>query len=127
LADLLVTRGETNAPLVLIGSTFADAGRHNYRMPLYSLAKTLVPSLVHILAVELGTRGQRCVGLEFDVLDGGMNEGIKPGVRMSHADRSPFGTLGTLNEAASQVEWVLANVSTLMSGAVIRLSGGSLP
>lgn len=127
LANLLVTHGEANAQLVLIGSTAAEPGRHNYRMPLYSLAKTLVPSLVNILAVELGARGMRCIGLEFDALDGGMNADLKPSVRISHADRSPFGCLGTLDDAAGQVEWVLGNASTLVSGAVIRLSGGSMP
>jgi 3-oxoacyl-[acyl-carrier protein] reductase len=96
-------------------------------MPLYSLGKNLVPLLVRILTVELGVRGQRCVGLEFDVLDGGMNADIKPTVRMNHVDRSPFGKLGSLDEVVDQIGWILANSSTLLSGAVIRLTGGSMP
>jgi NAD(P)-dependent dehydrogenase (short-subunit alcohol dehydrogenase family) len=127
LAQLLSTYGLPGAPLVLLGSTSAEPGRHSFRMPLYSLAKAMVPTLVRILARELGAKGRKCVGVVFDVIEGGMNAGMRDAVRLAHADRSPFGTLGTPDEAAAQVEWVLANPSSLLSGAVITLSGGSLP
>ena len=127
LADLLAERGIKDAPLILVGSTFAYSGRHNYRNPLYSLGKTLIPALVRILAVELGTNERRCIGVEFDVLDGGMNAGLKPGLKLSHANRSPRGLLATLEDAAGQIEWILANRSSLASGAVIRLTSGSMP
>jgi len=42
-----------SAIMLVIGSTAALQGRHNYRMPLYNLAKALVPELVLILALEL--------------------------------------------------------------------------
>lgn len=53
LAQLLRARGTKNAVLVLVGSTAADPGRHLYRMPLYTLSKSLVPTLSRVLAVEL--------------------------------------------------------------------------
>lgn len=128
LAQALSMHGQPGATLVLVGSTFAKSGRHSWRMPLYSLSKALVPTLVEVLALELGARKQRCLGVVFDVIGGaGMNSGMRDAVRLAHADRSPFGVLATPEEAACQVAWVLDNSSHLVSGAVISLSGGALP
>jgi len=128
LAQALSVHGLPGAVLVLVGSTFAQPGRHNWRMPLYSLSKALVPTMVQALAMELGTRNLRCLGVVFDVIEaGGMNAVMRDAIKLAHADRSPFGVLATPDEAASQVAWVLDNTSHLVSGAVISLSGGALP
>lgn len=127
LAQALVEHGIPGATLVLVGSTAAQPGRHNWRAPLYSLSKSLIPSLVQILALELGSNNQRCVGAIFDVIDGGMNAGIRESVRIAHADRSPVGKIATPVEAAFQLSWLLQNNSFLMSGAVMTLSGGAMP
>lgn len=127
LAQAMSVLGHPGATMVLVGSTAAKPGRHNWRMPLYSIGKALVPTLVKVLAVELGARNQRCLGVEFDVIDGGMNSAMRDAVRLAHADRSPFGLLASMDDAASQVAWVLDNTSYLVSGAVISLTGGALP
>jgi nucleoside-diphosphate-sugar epimerase len=127
LAQLLIAHGTKNAILVLIGSTAAGAGRHNYRAPLYSLAKTLVPEMARILAVELASAGMRCAAVVFDVLEGGMNSQMTPRSRLAHADRAPSGQLATPDEAAGQIAWLLENQSFLVSGATITLAGGALP
>ena len=128
LAQVLSAHGRLGAVLVLVGSTFAKSGRHNWRMPLYSLSKALIPTLVEVLALELGARNLRCLGVVYDVLEGaGMNAGMRDAIKLAHADRSPFGMLATPEEAACQVAWVLDNSSHLVSGAVISLSGGALP
>lgn len=127
LSRLLIDQGVKNAPLILIGSTFSNPGRHNYRIPLYSLTKSLIPNLSAILALEMAPFNRRCVSVIFDVIDGGMNDGISDSVRLSHADRSPSGELASLDVAASQILWVLENQSHLISGATISLSGGAMP
>jgi 3-hydroxybutyryl-CoA dehydratase len=127
LARLLAERGTPDALLVLVGSTFSAPGRHNYRMPLYTLAKGLVPELARVLAVELGASGRRCVSVVYDVVDAGMNERLSAKGRQVHADRTPSGKLPTADDAAGQIEWVLANRSVLLSGASLTLSGGALP
>jgi NAD(P)-dependent dehydrogenase (short-subunit alcohol dehydrogenase family) len=127
LAQALSVHGRRGAALVLVGSTAAQAGRHNWRMPLYSLSKSLVPTLVKVLAVELGARNLRCLGVVFDVIDGGMNDTMRDAVRLAHTDRSPHGLLASTDDAAGQVAWVLDNTSHLVSGAIISLSGGALP
>src|SRR5262249_58612273 len=48
LAQLLRRQGTPTAQILLIGSAAALPGRHNYRMPLYTLAQSLVPDLVGV-------------------------------------------------------------------------------
>lgn len=127
LARLLAERGTPEAILVLVGSTFAEPGRHNFRMPMYTLAKSLVPVVTRILALELAATGRRCVSVTFDVLDGGMNEGLGPRARIMNADRSPFGRIPTPDEAAAQIAWILENPGFLASGATLSLTGGAIP
>jgi NAD(P)-dependent dehydrogenase (short-subunit alcohol dehydrogenase family) len=127
LAQLLSERGTPGAMLILVGSTFANPGRHSYRMPLYSMAKATLVTLTKVLALELGAKGKRCLCLNFDVIDGGMNASISRAVRIGHADRSPWAELATPATAAEQVVWILGNSSHLASGAIIEVSGGAVP
>jgi hypothetical protein len=70
---------------------------------------------------------RRCVAVTFDVIAGGMNGRLSPGIRAMHADRAPSGTLPSLEEAATQIAWVLENRSFLVSGATIDLTGAAIP
>lgn len=127
LSRVLLARGTPDAMLILVGSTAAEPGRHNYRMPLYTLAKSIIPVLCRILAVEMGPSGRRCAAAIFDVVDAGMNKGMSARTRVAHEDRSPVGRLGSADDAAAQLEWMIANRSFLLSGATVTLSGGALP
>lgn len=127
LSGILLERGVPDAMLLLVGSAFAEPGRHNYRMPLYTLAKSLIPTLCRILAVELGSSGQRCAAAVFDVVDAGMNRAMSARTRLTHEDRSPVGRLASADDAANQLDWMIANRSFLLSGATVTLSGGALP
>jgi len=127
LGQVLKHRGAPAAQMLLIGSTAALPGRHNYRMPLYTLAKAMVPELVRILALELAASGHRITGVVFDVIEAGMNQRLSAAAKVAHADRSPAGKLPSADDAAAQLEWILANPGWLASGATITLSGGALP
>jgi 3-hydroxybutyryl-CoA dehydratase len=127
LAQVLKQHGLPDAALVLLGSTAAAPGRHNYRMPLYSLGKALIPELVRVLATELGATRHRAMAVVLDVVDGGMNESMSKMARIAHAGRAPSGTLPTADDVAAQLIWVLDNQSSLLSGAVLTLTGGALP
>jgi 3-hydroxybutyryl-CoA dehydratase len=127
LGQLLKKSGTPGAQLLLIGSTAAWPGRHNYRMPLYTLAKALVPELVKILALELAISGHRVTGVVFDVIEAGMNQRLSAAAKVAHADRSPAGKLPSADDAVAQLEWILASPGWLASGATITLSGGALP
>lgn len=127
LSRVLLARGTPDAMLLLVGSTVAEPGRHNYRMPLYTLSKAVIPTLCRILAVELASSGQRCVAAIFDAVDTGMNKAMSARARVAHEDRSPFGRLASASDAADQLHWIIANRSFLLSGATVTLSGGALP
>lgn len=127
LAQLLTEHGMDNAMLVLIGSTAALPGRHNYRMPLYTLSKALIPELTRVLATELAATNRRCVSITYDVIDGGMNKRLSASARLAHADRAPAGRLPSTQEAAEQVAWLLDNASFLVSGATVTLTGAAAP
>lgn len=127
LAKALSEFGTPNSPLIIIGSTFSKAGKHAWQHPLYSLGKSLIPVLVQILGVELGINNQKIIGVEFDVLDGGMNAGISELAKQLNRDRSPFGRIGTTSEAAKNIIWLLSNNSYLVNGSTITLNGGALP
>jgi 3-hydroxybutyryl-CoA dehydratase len=127
LAQLLKRYGSPGAAIVLVGSTAASPGRHGYRSPLYSIAKSTIPVMAKALALELAAQRMRCIGVIFDVLDGGMNSGLSAALRLAHADRSPHGEIATMDAAADQIAFVLANQSMLMSGGVVDFSGGAIP
>jgi NAD(P)-dependent dehydrogenase (short-subunit alcohol dehydrogenase family) len=127
LAAALRQHGQPGATLVLFGSTAAEPGRHNYRMPLYSIAKSTLPTMTRALAIELAKSEQRVVSVVLDVIDTGMNQGMGKLARIANANRSPFGTIPTAADAAAQVAWVLENPSPLVSGACMTLAAGALP
>ena len=128
LAKLLQSNGNEGAALIVIGSSFAEPGRHAFQQPLYSLGKSMIPVLTRILALELAETRHRALGVVFDVLTGsGMNEKAGRSQLLAHGDRSPSGVLASIDEAAMQIEWLLANRSRLVSGSMINMTGGSLP
>jgi len=127
LAKVLERFGREQAMLLLLGSTAAEPGRHNYRMPLYTLSKSLVPTLTRALAVELGATKRRVAAVVLDVIDGGMNERMSRSARVAHSSRAPSGTLPTPDDVAGQMQWMMHNDSALASGAVISLTGGAIP
>jgi NAD(P)-dependent dehydrogenase (short-subunit alcohol dehydrogenase family) len=127
LAQLLRRRGTPNSTLMLIGSAFAEPGRHNYRMPFYSLTKSIVPHLARIFATELAMYSRRCIAVVFDVIEGGMNKRLSAAGRAAHRDRSPFGRIASTDDAAAQLLWVLQNDSFLASGSTLSLTGAALP
>jgi acyl dehydratase/NAD(P)-dependent dehydrogenase (short-subunit alcohol dehydrogenase family) len=127
LGQVLKKHGTDDGVLVLIGSTAAEPGRHNYRMPLYTLSKSLIPTLCRVLATELAGSSRRCVAAVYDVIEGGMNGRLSAGARIAHKDRSPFGRIASPDEAAEQLVWILNNKSFLASGSTLELTGGAAP
>lgn len=127
LARYLVRNGKPGALLVLVGSTFSKPGRHGFKTPVYSIAKSVIETLTQILALELGRYDMRCVAIVFDVIDGGMNAGLDRATALAHADRVPSGELPSLSLAAEEIVWMLSNSNRLINGATINLTGGALP
>lgn len=127
LARILKMHGLPGSSLILIGSSFSVAGRHGWRMPLYSLSKSMVPVLVNILALELANTGHKVFGVIFDVVDCGMNSSMSHATRQAHEDRTLTGKLPTADEVAKYIAWLIDNPGNLISGGMIDLTGGALP
>jgi NAD(P)-dependent dehydrogenase (short-subunit alcohol dehydrogenase family) len=127
IGKLLMKHGNKNSKLILIGSTSSKAGRHNYKNPFYSLGKNILNSLNEILSLELGKKEMLSVVLEFDIIDGGMNNSLSEMNKDLARDRVPSGKIPTMKEAVKQIKWIMSNKSTLINGSSIKLSGGALP
>lgn len=127
LASLMSEFGADGSTLILIGSTAANPGRHFWRAPIYTLAKSTIPTLTNIFGMELAASKVKCVGVMFDALDGGMSGQLSAAAKVANADRSPFGRMMTVEEAADTVAWLLENPTFFLSGATVDLSGGAIP
>ena len=127
LSKFLIEKGVENAPLIIIGSSAASLGRHNWKSPMYSLSKSLIPNLTKILALELARHNKRVIGLTYELLDGGMNNNLSKISNQINADRMLTGELTSMGEAAKQVKWIIDNSSSLISGSLIDCTGGAIP
>ena len=127
LYKLIKENGIEESPLIIIGSSAAYPGRHNWKMPMYSLSKSLIPNLTKILALEMSRDNKKIIVLTFEVLNGGMSNNLSPLVKQINSDRMLYGSLTSMDEAAQQVKWILENPSKLISGSVIDCTGGAIP
>jgi 3-hydroxybutyryl-CoA dehydratase len=127
LAKLLKKYGDDNSSLVLVGSSWSMPGSHSWKSPFYSLSKGMIPNLVKILAFELAPLGKRVVGVNLDILDGGMSRTMTGALKQMAADRTLTGRLPVMSEVAGQLAWIINNQSKLISGAFIDLTGGAQP
>ena len=127
LSKLLIKNGILNSSLIIIGSSFSSAGRHNWNMPLYSLSKSLIPNLTKILALELSRFDKKVIGVSYEMLDGGMNSNISNISKQLNSDRMLKGRLASIDEASMQIKWILDNPNSLISGSLIDCTGGAIP
>jgi acyl dehydratase/NAD(P)-dependent dehydrogenase (short-subunit alcohol dehydrogenase family) len=127
LGRLLQKFGRPNARLVIVGSSYAMPGRHAWRNPLYSIAKSALPALVKAMAVELAETGHQVFGVNPEVIDGGMNRAVSAATLQAHADRTLSGNLPTPHDVAQQIVWLLDSPGNLLSGSMIDITGGTIP
>lgn len=127
MAALLRDTGRPGATLALVGSTVGNRGRHMWRAPVYSLGKASLPTLAQILGMELSAHDRRCVCVTFDTLSGGMSEQLSAAAKVALIDKSPWGRLMTMAEAADAISWVMDSSNRFISGATVDMSGCTIP
>lgn len=127
LSKLLIEKGDDQSSLIVIGSSFANVGRHSWAMPMYSLSKSLIPNLTKILALEMSRFNKRIIGVNYEMIDGGMNSHLSIISNQINSDRMLKGSLTTMEDAAKQIEWILNNNEFLISGSLIDCTGGAIP
>ncbi len=98
-----------------------------WRAPVYSLGKASLPTLAQILGMELSAHDRRCVCVTFDTLSGGMSEQLSAAAKVALIDKSPWGRLMTMAEAADAITWVMESSNRFISGATVDMSGCTIP
>jgi NAD(P)-dependent dehydrogenase (short-subunit alcohol dehydrogenase family) len=114
--------------VVLLGSTLGAIGASGYAA--YCASKGALVNLAKQAAIEHASQGVRVNVVSPSACDSGLflhmaeQSGDPEGVRNMVASRTPMGRLGTEDDVAEAVMYLLGDGSAYLSGAVIPLDGG---
>ena len=121
----VVPRLATGASIVQIGSIAGAIGRYP-RISMYSATKSGLEGFTRVMACELAPQGIRvnCVAPGFIVAPFSPDWEDISGGNEALAKLVPLGRLGTGEEIAEVVEFLLSPRSSYVTGATIRVDGG---
>jgi len=124
LTQALASQLRDGAGIVFVTSVSAHVGMAG--QSAYAMSKGAVESLSRTLAVELAPRSIRVNAIAPGFVATPMNEGFRkvPGVAERRAGAALAGRLGTPEEIASVVTFLLSNEATFVNGATIHANGG---
>lgn len=89
----------------------------------YAGAKAALHQLTRTIAGEYGPYGIRCNGVAPGVIDTWFVEAKAPHLR-DEAERTPVRRLGTPDDIANVVAWLISDESSFVTGETINASGG---
>lgn len=123
-ARSLISRGQTGS-IVNIGSTSSVIARPGTAH--YGAAKAAVNQLTRVCAIELAESGIRvnavCPGL-VDTRAGRAFAKADPKEHQTKLERVPMGRLGTPQEIAAVVDFLLSESASFLTGSVVFADGG---
>lgn len=92
----------------------------------YGATKAAVALLTRQMALEWGSRGIRANAVAPGLIDAGMSEPIyaDPEIRRRRAERVPLGRLGTPDDVADAVLFLLSDSSAYITGTELLIDGG---
>ena len=76
---------------------------------------------MNILATELATTNHCAIGVEFDLVNGGMNSTLSERQIAAAGNKKINGRIAEVAEIANHIKWILDNDGTLLSGSVLQL------
>ena len=113
---------EKSGSIVFVSSMWGQVGATCEAV--YSAAKAGVIGLTKALAKEVGPSGIRvncvCPGL----IDTGMNAHLESSVISSICEDTPLGRMGTADETAKAIGFLLCEQSSFITGQVLGVNGG---
>ena len=108
-----------------IAATHADAG-----MAVYNASKGAVEALTRSIAVDHGHQGIRCVAVSPGWIATALADAVfdleadPDAARASAVERHPVGRLGTPDDVAEVVAWLVGPAASFISGSVFTVDGG---
>ena len=116
-------RARGGGAIVLISSGSASIGEH--RRVAYGVSKAAVEQLTRHVAARYGRDGIRCnaVAPGFILTDTAAR-GVSEAGRTRLADQNPLGRLGTPEDIARVVGFLLSDLAGFVNGQVLRVDGG---
>jgi 3-oxoacyl-[acyl-carrier protein] reductase len=108
--------------IVNMGSLSATAGF--YGQANYSAAKAGVHALTRVLARECAKRRIRVNAVAPGVIDTPMMQRVAEDVRARMCQSVPLGRLGQPNEVAAVVLFLVSDLASYVSGAIVDVNGG---
>ncbi|MFM7838680.1 MAG: SDR family NAD(P)-dependent oxidoreductase, partial [Chitinophagaceae bacterium] len=121
-AVLPVMQRQRYGRILLIASIAGKEG--NPFMVGYSASKAGVIGLVKAIGKEYAESGITVNGLAPAVIKTAMNEQTSPEQLKYMTDRIPMKRLGTIEEVAALVGWIVSREASFNTGCVFDLSGG---
>lgn len=115
---------ERNGQIVAITSMNGIAPGPN--AGAYGATKAGIGLLVQQMAIEWGPHGIRVNAVAPGLIDGGMSTPIyaDPEFRALRASKVPVGRLGTEEDIAAAVAWLLSDESSYVTGQTLLVDGG---
>ena len=110
--------------IVTVSSMWGEAGASCEAA--YSASKAAVIGLTKALARELGPSGIRVNCVSPGVIDTDMNRGHSAQTMAALREETPLGTLGTPEDVAQAVSFLVSDRARFITGQVLGVSGGFL-
>jgi NAD(P)-dependent dehydrogenase (short-subunit alcohol dehydrogenase family) len=119
LAPAMAGRG--SGAIVVVGSWMARVG--SPFVGLYSASKAAAEQLARSWAAEFGPRGVRVNAIAPGVVRTPINAGADAALE-ALTSRTPVGRVGTPDDIARAVAWVVSDRADFVQGAVLAVDGG---
>ncbi|WP_051721339.1 MULTISPECIES: SDR family oxidoreductase [Actinomycetes] len=119
---------QTLAPLMKPGASIVTIGSIAAVTPHYTVAYTAskwaVRGLSKVASLELGPRGIRVNLVHPGYIETPMVANAPTAFRQANIDSTPLGTVGSVDDIANLIVFLLSDESTYISGAEIAVDGG---